>query len=152
MVVADDGEYAAMVGGASGVGVFEHIARPVYARGLAVPHAEKAIILRAGEQAELLAAPHSGGTEVFIQTFPEFDVMGIQPFLSGAKLLIVTAQRRSAVSRDEAGCVEAHAQIKAFSIKWQANKRLNPCHEGFSLDKLVFVVQRDFAVLHSMPI
>ena len=93
MVVADDGEHATQRRGTRSIGMFEHVPRPVDARRLPVPDSEQAIIFCTGEQAELLAAPDSGCAKVFVQAFPEFDVVGVEPFLGRAQLLVVTAKR-----------------------------------------------------------
>ena len=74
--------------------------------------------------------------------------MSVEPFLRGAQLLVIAAQRRAAIAGNEAGRVEPGAQVKALAVKRQADQRLNARHERFSLDKLVFVVQRNFAVMH----
>jgi hypothetical protein len=97
--------------------MLEHVARAVDAWGLAVPDAEQAIIPGAGEQAELLAAPDGCGAEVFVQTFPEFDVMRVQPFLRGAQLLVISTKGRPAITGDKSGRIGIIAQIEAFSIK-----------------------------------
>jgi hypothetical protein len=148
VVVADNGEHAAECGRACGIGMLEHVARAVDARRLAVPDAEQAIIFRAREQAELLAAPDGCGAEVFVQAFPEFDVMRVQPFLRGAQLLVISAKGRPTISGDKSGRVHIIAQIEAFSIKRQADQCLNTGHIRLALDKIVFVVQRNFTMMH----
>ena len=120
MVVADDGEHAAMFRSAGSIGMFEGIAGPVHTGGLAVPDAEQAIIFGARKQTELLAAPDGCGAQIFVQALPELDIMCIQPFLGGAQLLVIPTQRGSAIAGDEAGRVQAKTQIEAFSVKRQA--------------------------------
>ena len=73
--------------------MLESVSRPVNAGRLAVPDAEQAIILCAGKQAELLAAPDSRCAEVFVQAFPELYVVLVQPCLGRAKLLVIPAPR-----------------------------------------------------------
>ena len=118
MVVADDRQHTAMIGGAGSVGMFEHVTCAVDTRGLAVPDAEQAIIFCAGEQAELLAAPDGSCAKVFVQAFPELDIVRVEPFLRGTQLLVVAAQRRAAIPGNEAGRVQILTQIETFAIKW----------------------------------
>ena len=148
VVVADNGQHAAECRRTCRIGVLEDVARPVDARRLAVPDAEQAIIAGARKEAELLAAPDGGGAEIFVQTFPEFDVMCIQPFLGGAQLLVISAKGGSAITGDKSCCVGIFAQIETFSIKRQADQCLNTGHIRLALDKIVFVVQRNFTMMH----
>jgi hypothetical protein len=57
VVVAHQGQHAAMRRGAGQVGVAEHVAGPVDARPLAVPDAEHAVVLAFAAQFGLLRAP-----------------------------------------------------------------------------------------------
>ena len=63
---------------AGGVGVLEHVAAAVDARALAVPHREHAVVLRAGEQVDLLRAPDGGGGEVLVDARLEPDVAALE--------------------------------------------------------------------------
>jgi hypothetical protein len=78
MVVAGDHQHAAVLRAAGGVGVAEHVAAAVHARPLAVPHGEHALDARLGRQGHLLAAPHGGGREVFVDARLEDDVVAGQ--------------------------------------------------------------------------
>ena len=75
MVVAGERDHAAIARGAGGVAVLEHVGRAVDAGTLAVPDAEHAIDLGAGEQVDLLAAPHRGRGEVLVEAGLEVDVV-----------------------------------------------------------------------------
>ena len=57
VVIARHCQYAAMLPGAGGIRMLEDVAAAVYARALAVPHAEYAVMLCAGRQIDLLRAP-----------------------------------------------------------------------------------------------
>ncbi|MNZ37735.1 hypothetical protein D3C78_551920 [compost metagenome] len=57
VVIAGDSQHTAELRGAGGVGVAEHVAAAVHAGAFAVPHAEHAVVLGAGEQVDLLGAP-----------------------------------------------------------------------------------------------
>jgi hypothetical protein len=60
VIVAGEGEHAAVTRGARRIGVLERIDRAVDAGPLAVPDAEDAIDLGAGKEADLLATPDRG--------------------------------------------------------------------------------------------
>ena len=67
MVVAGERDHAAIRRGAGRVGVLERVHRAVDAGALAVPDAEHAIDLGAGEHADLLAAPHRGRRQILVE-------------------------------------------------------------------------------------
>ena len=75
MVVAGEREHAAMLRGAGGIGVLQHVHRAVDAGALAVPDAEHAIDRGAREQGGLLAAPDRGRREVLVEAGLEVDVV-----------------------------------------------------------------------------
>ncbi|MNZ93361.1 hypothetical protein D3C78_1124230 [compost metagenome] len=84
VVVAGDGQHAAMLGCAGHVGVLEHVGAAVHARALAVPDAEHAVeLLGVGIDVELLRAPDGGGGEFFVDAGLEHDVVLGQMLLGG---------------------------------------------------------------------
>jgi hypothetical protein len=87
--------------------VLEYIARAVDARRLAVPDAEHAIELRAREGVCLLAAPHGSRAEVFVEALPHLYVVGVEQLFHGGKLLVVSAERRTAIARNETRRIKA---------------------------------------------
>ena len=58
VIIADHGKHAAVTRGAEGVGVFEYIHAAVEPGAFAVPKTKHTVILRSGEQSNLLAAPY----------------------------------------------------------------------------------------------
>ena len=78
MVVAHQGEHAAVLRGAGEIGVAEHVAGAVDARPLAVPHAEHAVVLALAAQFGLLRAPDRGRGEVLVQAGLEQDVVLVE--------------------------------------------------------------------------
>ena len=76
--------------------------------------------------------------------------MGVQPFLRGAELLVVAAERRAAIARNETGRVVSGGTVEAPLVKRQAHQRLDASHVSVALDKIVFIVQRDFTVFQEM--
>ena len=97
MIISRDSQHAAMGRGAFGVGMFEYVAAPVYTGSFAVPHAEYAIVARPRKQGGLLASPHRGGGQVFVDAGLEVDVILFKKALGAPKLLIDTAQRGTAI-------------------------------------------------------
>ena len=63
-----------MSGRAGEIGVAEHIAGPIDARALAIPHAEHAIELALAAQLGLLSAPERGSGEFLVDAGLELDV------------------------------------------------------------------------------
>ena len=106
MVVAHQGEHAAVLRGAGEIGVAEDVAGAVDARALAVPHAEHAVVLALAAQLGLLRAPDGGRGEVLVQAGLEQDVVLIERGLGAHELLVEPAERRAAIARDVAGGVE----------------------------------------------
>ena len=78
MVVAHQGEHAAVLRGAGEIGVAEDVAGAVDARALAVPHAEHAVVLALAAQLGLLRAPDRGGGEVLVEAGLEEDVVLVE--------------------------------------------------------------------------
>ena len=97
MVVAGQHQHAAMARRSRRVAVLEHVARPVHARTLAVPHGIDAVIARTGEHADLLAAPNGGGAQLLVHARLKLDMVGGQELPRLPQRLIESAQRRSAI-------------------------------------------------------
>src|SRR5690554_1729164 len=102
MVVASQSKHAAMFGSAGIVGVLEGVARAVDARPLPVPDAEHAVIAGIAEGARLLRAPNGGRRQVLVHARLEADVVLVEEALCGPQLLVVAAERRTAIARHEA--------------------------------------------------
>src|SRR5215468_5687779 len=95
MVVTGERNDAAVLRASCGVRMLECIERAVDAGALAVPDAEHAIDPGAGEHADLLAAPHRGCGEVFVEAGDEGDVLLLQEGLCSPQRMIVHAERRA---------------------------------------------------------
>ena len=80
---------------------------------LAVPEAENACVFRAGKQADLLRAPEGGGRQVLVDARLEDHAMFVEERPLPPKLLVETAERRSAVAGDEAGGVATGVGVEA---------------------------------------
>ena len=143
VVVAGDGDHAAVPGGAGHVGVLEDVGAAVHARALAVPDAEHAVVLLALRiEVELLRAPHRGGAELLVHAGLEDDVVGFQVLLRRPQRLVVAAQRAAAVAADEAAGVQPGGQVALALQHRQAHQRLHAAHEGAAVVQAVLVVER----------
>ena len=125
VIVAREREHAAVRRGAGEVRMLQHVARAVDARSLAIPQAEYAVIAGAAEEAGLLAAPHRGGGEVFVDAGQEADMMLIEKACGAPQLLIVGAQGRAAVTGDEPGRVQARRHIAPALRQRDSRQRLD---------------------------
>ncbi len=141
MVVAGDRQDAAPGRGAGEVRVLEHVPRPVDARALAVPDAEHAVVVGAGEQVGLLAAPDGGRRQFLVHARLEVHVMLLQQLARAPQLLVVAAERRTAVTRDEAAGVLAEREIAAALDQRQPHQRLHAGQEDPPTIEDVLVVE-----------
>src|ERR1700691_1174560 len=101
-----------MLRSAGKVGVTEDVAGTIDAGSLAVPHAEHAIELAFAAQLGLLRAPHGSSSKIFVDAALETDIALIQECRGALKLTIETAERRTAISRDEARGIETVAAVE----------------------------------------
>ena len=143
MVVARHGQHPAMPGRAGHVGVLEGVGTAVHARPLAVPDAEHAIVAAWPRcQVKLLAAPHGGGRQIFIDAGLENDVVAIQVGFRGPQGLVIRAQGRAPVATDEAGRAQAIQRIPGVLQHGQAHQGLDAAHVDAASLLGVLVVQR----------
>ena len=142
VVVAHQGDHAAMLRRAGHVGVTEHVAGPVDAGALAVPEGEDAVMLALAADLGLLGAPYGRGGEVLVEAGLKQDVGGLE-LLSGAQQLRVeAAQRRAAVAGDETRRVEAGGLVAPLLVQQKAGDGLRSGHEGAGLGQIILVVER----------
>ena len=149
MVVAGEDKHAAMFRGACGIAVAEHVAAAVDAGALAVPDADHAIIFGAGREIELLRAPDRGGGQVLVHAGLELDVVLLEMFSCGEQLLVIAAERRPAVTGDEACGVETGGVVAADLRHRQANQRLDARQEHVAGRLGVFLVETDRTLVDS---
>ena len=142
MVVAGERDHAAILRGAGGIAVLQHVHRAVDARALAVPDAEHAIDRGAREEVGLLAAPHRGRREVLVEAGLEVDVVLFQVALRAPQRVVVHAERRAAVARDEAAGVEPRLEVALALHHRQAHQRLDAGQVDAALVQPVAVFQR----------
>ncbi len=145
VVVAREHQHAAVLGRACEIGVLEHVAAAIHAGAFAVPHREYAIDLGVGIEVDLLAAPDRRRGEVFVQTRLKPDVGAIEKSLRLPQRQVERAERRPAVSGDEATGIEARELVALPLQHEEPHERLRPGQEDAAGFKLVFVVEGDLA-------
>jgi hypothetical protein len=143
VIVADDGEDAAVLRGACGVRVLQHVHRAVEARAFAIPDAEHAIELAVRIEADVLRAPDGGGAKLFIDARNETNVLRFEELLGPPELLIVGAKRGAAIARDEPGGVDARRAIACFLDEREPDQRLHTAHEHAPVFEQILVAERD---------
>src|SRR6266436_8628887 len=149
MIVAGKAKHAAVFRRTRGVAMAKHVAAAVDPGALAIPDADHAIVPGARREIELLRAPDRGGREVFIHAGLEFDVVLLEVFARGEQLLVVAAERRTAVSRDKTGGVETGGAVAADLRHRQANQRLDPGQEDMAGALGVFLIETDRTLVDS---
>lgn len=144
MVITSQHQHAAMFGNTGRVAVLEHVAAAVDAWPLAVPHGEHTVIARTGEQVGLLAAPHGGGAQLFVDAGLEVDVVFLEVLARVPQALVQAAQRRAAIAGDEAGGIESEGGVTLLLQHGQAGERLSAGQIEVTCGEAVFVIQADF--------
>ena len=129
MVVAGQQQHAAMLRTAREIAVPQHVAGPVDAGPLGVPHRENAVIVGVREQVELLAAPDCRGGEVFVDAGFEMDVVLLDERLRLPELLVEGTERRASVAGDETARIEAGGGVALPLHQGQSDERLNAGQE-----------------------
>ena len=124
VIVADRNQHAPLGAGAGRVGVLEHVAAAIDAGALAVPHREHAVVLGAGEHVDLLSAPHRSGGQVLVDPGLEMHVVPFQMRARPDRGHVDAAQRRTAVSAQKAGRVQAAGQVALALQHQKAHQRL----------------------------
>ena len=141
VVVAGHHQHSAVPGAAGGVGVAEDVAAAVHPRALAVPQGKHPVVLGAGEEIDLLAAPDGGGGQVLIDPGLEGDVVFRQIFLGFPQALVQTAERAAPVAGNEAGSVEPLGLVPQPLQHGQADQGLGAGEKGAAGKGGVLVVQ-----------
>jgi hypothetical protein len=78
-----------------------------------------------GKEVGLLAAPHRGRREILVEAGLEVDVVFLEVPLGAPQRVVVHAERRAAVARDEAAGVEARLEVALALHHRQAHQRLD---------------------------
>src|SRR4051794_38199812 len=100
----------------------------------------------------LLRTEHRGGGEVFVDGGKEFDAASLQERLGAPEFEIDAAERRAAITRDEAGAVDPVVHIAASLIEQDPHQRLRAGEKHPSALPLVAVEQSIIVEVRSMRI
>ncbi|CFL93239.1 Uncharacterised protein [Bordetella pertussis] len=109
--------------------VVQRVAGAIHAGALAVPHGEHAIDLAVGAHAGLLRTHDGGGRHVFIDAGQEADLVVRQRLPGLPHGHVDAAQRRAAISGDEAGGVQAAVAVEPALRQHHAHQRLRAGQE-----------------------
>ena len=149
MVVAGETQHAAVFRRARRIAVAENVTGAINAGTLAVPDADDAIVLRAGRQVELLRAPDCGRREILVHAGLELDAVLREMLFRGGELLVVAAERRAAITGDEACGIQAVGAIAPDLRHRETDQRLDAGHEDMAGFGGVFLVEADRALVYS---
>jgi hypothetical protein len=142
VIVAGEHDDAAMRRGAGRIAVLQHVHRAVDARALAVPDGEHAIDGGAGEQVDLLRTPDGRGAQVLVEAGLEVDVVFLEVLFRAPQRVVIHAERRAAITGDEAAGVEAGLEVALALHHRQADQRLDAGEVDAALVEAVAVLER----------
>ncbi len=129
--------------------MLEDIAATVYTRPLAIPEGEHAIVLAMREQVDLLTAPDGGGGQLFVDPGLKMDGVLLQVVLGVPKALVQIAQRRTAVTGNETGGVQALRLVTLLLQHRQAGQGLCAGQVQIAGGKAVFIIQTNISQGHA---
>ena len=98
MIVASNGQYAAMATGSKSIGMFKHVHASVDAGAFAIPHAENTIVFGALKELGLLASPDSSGGQLLVYAGLKVNIVLVEIMFGLPHGLINAAQRRTPIS------------------------------------------------------
>ncbi len=143
MIVAGQRQHAAVGRGAGRVAVLQRVAAAVDPRPLAVPDRKDAVIFGAGEQPDLLAAPHRGGGQLLVDRRLKLYMVALDKAARAPQRLVERAERRAAIAGNKAAGVEPRRRIALALQQRQAHQRLRAGQIDPAFFKNVLVVERD---------
>ncbi len=112
MVVAHQGEHAAMFRRTGEVDVAEHIAAAIDAGALAVPKRENAVKAAFAAHFRLLRAPDGRRGQILVETGLKQDVVGVEDVFGAYEIMIEAAERRTGIAGDEPRRIQSRAPVK----------------------------------------
>ena len=141
MIIAHECQHTAMTCGSRKICVAEYVTRPVYARTLAIPQAEHAILGRRCIETGLLRAPDRRGRKFLIEAGLEDDVFAFQRIARTPQLMIKPAKRRAAISGNEAAGIKSGKPVTLFLHEQHAHDCLGAGYEDPFLGEVELVVE-----------
>ncbi len=125
----------------------ERVGGPIETGCLAVPHAEDAVVARAGKAGGELAPPRRGGPELLVQARDVEDVVLLADGAPAPELLIEPAERRALIAGDEGGGMEVATAVGTVLVERDAHERLQPGEKDAAVLQDVLVLERDLVAL-----
>ena len=148
VVVAHQGEHAAMPGRSGEIGVAENVTGAIDAGALAVPDREHAVVLAFAEQFGLLRAPAGGRRKLLVEAGLEDDIRFGELLPGLPQLQVEPAQRRAAIAGDEAGGVQPVPAVALALHQQHADDGLRAGQEDTLFAEVELVVERDVVKRH----
>ncbi len=145
MVVPCHRQHTTVARCAKCIGMLDHIHAAINPRPLAIPHAEHAIVTRAGKQVGLLAAPDRSRREIFVQPRLKMNIVTLEPGFCFPHGLVNATHGGAAIAGYKARRIEPGAAIALLLQHRQPDQRFNPGHVGARRVEGVLVVQRYFS-------
>ena len=142
VIVASDGDHAAMWRRSGRIGMFKDIATAIDSRAFAVPETKYAIGIGTGEQADLLGSPNCVGRQFFIDARPKDNLLAVQMLAGLPERLVERAEWRTAITRNKASGAQACNAVSLTLQHWQSNQGLIAVHKRTPMFKGVLVIQR----------
>ena len=148
VVVAHQGQDAAVPRRAGVVGVAEDVAGPVDAGTLAVPQAEDAVVLAFAAQLGLLRAPDGGRGDVLVEAGLELDVVLLKQRADALERRLEGRDRRAAIARDVARRIEPGLAVAFLLHQKQADDGLRSGQDLAVFRKIELVLEADDMLDH----
>src|SRR5205085_6793579 len=95
-----------------------------------------------------LAAPYGGGGEILVDAGLELDAAALEEAFGRPERIVVGAERRAAIARDETAGLEPRGGVALHLHDRQPNERLDAVEIDASGLQIVLVVERDLRELH----
>ena len=141
MIVAHEGQHAAIFRRAREIGMAEDIAAAVNARTLAVPEREDAVVLAFPAHLGLLRPPYGGRGEIFVEARLKQDAGRVERVLGAQESQVETAERRAAIARDKTRRGEPVAPVELLLHEQEPDNGLRTGDEDPPLRQIIFVVE-----------
>jgi hypothetical protein len=142
VVIAGDHKHAAMSRAPCCVAVLQRVGAAIDTRSLAVPDPENAIDERAWEEIDLLRAPDRRRGEILVKSRLKVDIVLLEERARAPQRVVIAAQRRAAVARDEAAGIEPGCAVARMLHHRQPDQRLYARKVDAARIGRVFVVER----------
>src|SRR5215510_4240951 len=125
MVVSAQNDGSTLGSGTTKVGMFKNITAAVNPWPLAIPDAVHTLNAGTWEQVHELASHHRRGTELFVDGWLVYDIVGLEELTGTCQRQIVASQRRPFITRNKSSGMQSCPRIATLLIESQAHQSLN---------------------------